>query len=173
MMKVPLEVTEIIESAEKRDLARYEAEHRRAKAEAARRRRILDLKLANYDEVWDDAEFLDNWRIDFLQTPEAARIWRLLGREARLPVFSARFWRGEPAPPDDRGVWAMLTLDGWIHHLRYEEWHKGRCSMRGERLTCCQEIFDALHPEFLKQLRRHLEGPDAWKYILKELSKQA
>ena len=89
-MKVPPELSKLIDAAESQDLARYAAERRRAEAEAAKRRRILDLKMARYDEVWDNAEFLDRWRLDFLQTPETARLWRLLGQNARLPIFAGR-----------------------------------------------------------------------------------
>ena len=171
-MKVPQEILKLIEAAESLDLARYAAERRRAEAETAKRRRILDLKMTRYDEVWGNAEFFDRWRIDFLQTPEAARLWRLLGPEARLPIFAARFWLGEPSYVGERTTWAMLVLDGRLHHPRYEEWHRGHRSLRGERLTSVQDIFDGLHPDFLKQLREHLEGPDAWKYVLQELTKR-
>jgi len=171
-MKIPPEVMELVETAENRDLARYQAECLRNEAERSRLRQILDLKLERYDEVWDNAEFADNWRREFLQTKEAARIWRLLGPEARLPIFAARFWRGEPAPVGDQATWAMLVLDGYLHHFHYEEWHKGHCSSRGERMTSCQDLFDGLHPDFLKQLREHLSGPDAWKHILRELAKR-
>jgi len=172
-MNAPKEVMELLEEIDRRATARYNAEYRRQQLERERLRRIQDLKLARYDEVWGYARFLFQWLGDFLQTPEARRIWEVVGKEGRLPIFTAKFWRGEPCPPEDRTTWATLALDGWCHHLRYEEWHKGQRSFRSQRLTSCQEIFDALHPEFLKQLQTHLTGPDAWKYIIKELRKRS
>jgi hypothetical protein len=170
-MKLPRKVTEKIEAVEKKEMDRYGAERRRQQLESERRRRLQDEKLARYDEVWGNARFLDGWRVEFLQAPETERIWRIVGPEGRLPIFAAKFWLGEPCPPNDRTCWAALVLDGWCHHFRYEEWHKGRRSFRSERLTGCQEIFDALHPDLLKQLREFLSGPDAWKYVIQELDR--
>jgi len=172
-MRLPKEVEDRIKAREKRELDRYAVIRRQERLEDERRQRLLDEKLARRAEVTAYARSLDQWRLDFINMPEAERLWRLLGPDQRLPVFVGRFWLGEPCPPNDRTTCAILTLEGRMHNFHYEERHKGQLSSKSRPLATAQNLFDELHPDFLKQACEHLQGPDAWKFILQELDRHA
>jgi hypothetical protein len=170
-MRLPKEVEEKIKDREKRELDRYAAQRKQERLQDERRQRLLDEKLARRDEVLANARWLDQWRLDFINMPEVERLWGALGPVGRLPLFVGKFWLGEPCPPNDRTTCAILTLDGRMHNFHYEERHKGQLSSKSQPLATAQNLFDALHPDFLKQACEHLQSPDAWKFILQELDR--
>lgn len=172
-MKLPKAVEEKIKEREKRELDRYAAIRKHERQQDERRQRLLDEKLARRDEVLAYARSLDQWRLDFINMPEVERLWRVLGPDGRLPLFVGKFWVGEPCPPNDRTTCAILTLEGRMHNFQYEERHKGQMSSKIGPLATAQNLFDELHPDFLKQACEHLLGPDAWKFILQELDRHA
>lgn len=172
-MRLPKEVEEKIAKCEMRELDKYAAERKQEQREQARLDRLHMEKLARLDEVMAYAKWLDQWRLDFINMPEVDRLWRILGPDGRLPIFVGKFWLREPCPHGDITTCTILTLDGRMHNFHFEERHKGQLSLRSLPLATAQNLFDALHPDLLKQAYEHLSGPDAWKFILQELDRHA
>lgn len=173
---IPDDVRAALAAADMAEAVRYCAKRAVEEAESARLRRIAELRLARHEELQECAEAVFAWRQAFAATEEAARIWRYLGDRVRLTIFVAKFWRGEPAPAGDRTTWAVLSFEGWragsfgLPPFWYEERYKGHGSFEA-RLCHQHELIDGLHPDFLAALRAHLEGPDAWKFILQDLER--
>lgn len=181
-IKIPDEVRHAIKDADLAAFARRSAEIRAAKAtkerEQARLLEIDELRAARHDELRQRAEYVLGWRAAFVQTEEAQRIREIVGDGTRLTVFCAKYWRGEPLPPDDRQAWAVFAIEGrrsgsaGLPPFWYEEKFKGHTSYE-KRIATRQQLIDAVHPDFLKELHEHLNGPDAWKFILQELKRYA
>ena len=177
-LHVPDEVRAILGKADAADSARYRAQQAARDAEHARLVEIEKLRLVRQKELSRAAADVFAWREAFVATEESGRIWRHIGSKARLPIFGAKFWRGEPAPSGDRTVWAVLAFEGWnagafgLPPFWYEERHKGRSSHE-QRIISPQDLVDAVHPDFLAQCAAHLAGPDAWKWILQDIERLA
>ncbi len=160
-MKIDQELADAIaeldrKRRERKEAARLSAENERRRLEAV----SLD-RQARHDELWSYAEAALKWREDFLRSTETQRIWEILGDHERLPLFFAKFWRGEPCPPGDIATCAVITLDDLWHYFHYEERHKGQVSFKSPRLMTPSDLVERLHPDLLKQLSEHLAGPAA------------
>ncbi len=160
-MKIDQELIEALGGLEeKRREARLRAE-RTKELEHQRIEALARERQARRDELCQYAEIVLRWREEFLRTPEAQRIWAALGENERLPLFFAKFWRGEPCPPNDRATCAVITLDDLWHYYHYEERHKGMVSFKSQRLATTDDLCGQIHPEMLRQLFEHLSGPNA------------
>lgn len=174
---VPEEMLLAIDELREARMTQYRARKAAEEVEYRRLQAISTIRRERYDDLYVNAKAVFEWRETFAETGVAYEIWGLLGSKTRLPIFGAKFWRGEPAPPDDRTVWATLAFEGWTAGafgyppFWYEERHKGRLSHQ-VRICHVHELVDKLHPEFLAQLHDHLNGPDAWQFIIKELKRR-
>jgi len=180
-IKVPKEVRESIRKAEEAESRRRRARREANDAESRRLRKIGELRIARRDELWQCALEVFAWRAAFVELKESTRIWELVGDKTKLPIFAAGFHRGEPSP-DDPHAQGRLSFEAWtagafgLPPLWYEETYNmsfGASRSGGVRIGAPQELIDAVHPDFLRQLREHLRGPDAWKHILRELDRLA
>lgn len=175
-LEVPEGVYQAIREFQLARTAQYRAQRATEEAEYRRRHKISELRYARYDELFGYAKSVFEWRKVFTESDVAKDIWRLIGNRTRLPIFGAKFWRGEPAPPKDRTTWSRIVLEEWnagsfgCPPFWYEERHKGQRSHQ-ERICHVHELVDKLHPEFLAQLHEHLHGPEAWRFIIQELER--
>jgi hypothetical protein len=100
-------------------LAAQEArEQARLQAESERLQRIQELRAARADSLLMSAKYVFDWCTAFKDTEDWCRIQQLANREGQagaglesraLPVFGARFFRGEPSPGDAR-TWGTLSM---------------------------------------------------------------
>ncbi|HTK04528.1 MAG TPA: hypothetical protein VL500_03000 [Candidatus Eisenbacteria bacterium] len=175
-LHVPGSVLSLLEKADGAETRKHRAERAAQDAENARLRAIAELRLARREELWQAATAVFAWREAFVATEESGRIWRHLGDKARLMLYVDKFWRGEPAPPNDRTCSAVLAFEAWrpgafgLPPFWYEERHKGRTSFE-QRIISPQDLVDAVHPDFLARAAAHFAGPDAWKWILTDLER--
>ena len=177
-IRVPDEVRQAINNADLAEFARNRAKKVAEEKERKRVQKIEELRHTRADELRKYAERVFDWREAFVRTEEAKRIWELIGEKTRLVIFGARYWRGEPALADERHVWAVLAFESWpagrigLPSFWYEERYQSShgvsipCEIR---ITAQQGLIDTVHPDFLKELYEHLNGPDTWKFILQEL----
>ena len=169
------EVLAALDEMERAETKKYRAKRTGEEKELARLRAIDEIRLARQVELNRCATEIFEWRAAFVELPETKRIWPALGGKARLPLFFARFWRGEPVPASDRTACAGLVFEAWLPSFGlppfwYEERYKGHVSAEA-RLTSPRELVDRLHPDFLAAAHAHLTGPEMWKFILQELQR--
>ncbi len=175
-LTVPDRVRQVLDAADEAERRIYRAERAAQDRENARLRAIAELRLARRDELWQAARSVFAWREAFVATEESGRIWRHVGDKARLMLYVGKFWRGEPASPDDRTCSAILAFEARLPGVLgplpfwYEERHKGYTSFE-QRVISPQDLVDAVHPDFLAGAAAHLAGPDAWKWVLMDLER--
>ena len=170
-MNIPKKVLAKTAELKRRRRERREAEHRAARDEANRLRRLAEIREAHAVPSQTCVTFLIAWRLGLLSDPGSKRLFEAVGPKGGLTVFIGKFWRGEPCPPGDRTTWAKLELLADNRHYSYSEWHKGHESYRSRPLVTRDDLFNELHPDFLQQMVSHLNGPDAWKYVLNDLDR--
>lgn len=177
-LEVPDAVRAALEKADQADGRRRRAERTAQERENDRLRAIAELRLARRDELYPAAESVFAWREGFVAAPESSRIWERIGDKARLSLYVAKFWRGEPATPGDRTSWAVLAFEAWrpgafgLPPFWYMERFKGHTSFE-QRIISPQDLMDATHPDFLAGCAAHLAGPDAWQWVLADLERAA
>ena len=168
-MIVPLKVTNALNALAD---ARQAHEDRKRKYQPDRQERFdrADaVRTARRTELLEKAQAILNWLVVFLKHREVERFWDLLGREARVPIFSAYFWDGLPIDDNGSQAFTCVTLDGHGHHFHAEEVLNGEVRRKTPRLLTPGDFFDRLHPELLLGLHAHLTGPNAWNYVLEEI----
>lgn len=164
---VPSDITEMIAELEARQDERFHEKKRAEDAEAERLLRMQDLRDARAVELQAACARIGAWIERFEKTAGPA-IWRF---EHRLVIFTAKFWRGEPAPPDDRRTIAQLRIGPpagkATERYAYEEVHSGVPAQSVHRtpLVTISQLWRKTHPDFVLQCDAQLSGPDAWKDI--------
>lgn len=173
----PAEITAVLDRID-------EAAHRQARVqreseedECRRVQAIAESRDARRPELARCAEAVFAWRDAFCASDVSRRIWDAVGRSARLQLFVARFWKGEPVPETDVTVCAALSLGEWNREYDgrppfwYEERFKGHASLQVRVLTP-QGLVEAVHPDFLAGAAGHLAGPGAWRFVRQQLERQ-
>lgn len=170
---VPPDIVEMIAAIEARQDERFQEKKRAEDAEAERRLRIQDLRDAQAGELQAACARIGDWIERFEKTAGPA-IWRF---EHRIVIFAAKFWRGEPAPPDDRRTIAQLRIGPpagtATERFAYEEIHSGVPAQSVHRtpLLTISQLWRKTHPDFVLQCDAHLSGLDAWKHVRETLER--
>lgn len=166
---VPTEITELLAALEAKQDAAFGKKKLAEDAERARQARIMKLRVAREPQLMAANKAIADWLDRFRETIAPA----LFRFEPRIVVFSAKFWNGEPAPPDDRTTSAQLVVkdtakrDGnrtSIAPLAYEEVHKGQVSV-SIPIILPMYLWSSVHPDFTMQCAAQLSGSEAWKPV--------
>lgn len=169
-LKVPAEVRHAIKDVDLAKFGRLKRDMNGREIEKKRLEAIDRLRQSRNDRLLSAAAFVFAWRDAYADTGEARRICEMLGESAPVPIFGARFWKGEPT--DDRHCWAVLSIaDG---PLAYEERYNSVAGSHAAVRTLIADpagLVATVHPDYLEQCKAHLVGPDAWKFILRELER--
>lgn len=171
-LKAPPEVRSAIKDVDLAKFGQLRREMLARTAEKKRLRALSDLREEQRASLDAAAAFVFEWRAAYADTEEARRICELMGAETPVVIFGARFWKGEPT--DDRHCWATLSIaDGpLLYQERYNSAMGSHASQK-TLITGPAALVEAVHPEYLEKCRDHLDGPDAWKFILQELGRMA
>ncbi len=177
-LDVPAKVRYAIKDADMRRFAETTRKIRAREKEDRRLGKIADLRNRRRIELTECAMFVFEWRNAFTSTEEYRRICELIGDQTRLPIYGARFWKGEPT--DDRHAWATLSFEEWtagapgFPPLHYEERYnaaQGSHLAVDARIIESYKLTDTVHPDFLAGLAAHLRGPDPWKYVIQTIER--
>lgn len=169
---VPKEISDLIAAIEAKRDAAFQARVRAEEAERERLGKIEALRESRRTELTAACRAIDDWLERFEKTAGPS-IWRLHG--AGIVIFNAKFWRGEPCPPDDRVCSAQLRFGppgNITKRLVYEELHKGRVSVNRPLLSAWT-LQQSAHPDFVTQCAAHLQSGEVWKTIRVSLERIA
>ncbi len=174
---VPEDVTALIAEIEAQKDADYQVRKLREETELARLRGIEDLRQERASDLIVACGHIGQWIATF-ETEVGPSIWRL-NNDAGIVIFSAKFWRGEPTPPNDVTCSAQLRLGPpektVTERLVYEELHKGHVSAK-QPLLCADHLWVRTHPAFVTECAAHLASGRVWDTIritLERLKKPA
>lgn len=162
----PKEILQLIGKIEAKRGDAFRAAKAAEEAEAARLARIEDLRMSRRDELVAACGRIADWVERFGKTV-GPDIWRL-DEGAGIAIFSAKFWRGEPAPPGDQVCSAQLRIgppEGKpVKRYVYEELHKGSASLTVPILTL-YDLWKKTHPDFVAQCDAHIASRNVWDFI--------
>jgi hypothetical protein len=171
---VPEDIAALIASIEAKQDATFQARKRAEDAEHDRQKKIQALRDADHVVLQAACHRISDW-VDRFKETAAPAIWRF---ESSIVIFSAKFWRGEPAPEGDRRTNAHLRIGGpgskVSERCVYEEVHSSGAtgqSVHPTPLALISQMWHRLHPEFVLQCDAHLAGPAAWKYVRQTLER--
>ncbi len=171
---VPEEVGVALAAAEEARAKAQQARERTALAEKARLMAIQQRREEGERELNEHARAVFRWVGAFALTPEAQQVRSFIGEEGRVELFGARFWRGEPVPAGDISSWAVtsFTIPDASRDQTPRLWYVERYRSRDQTphpIRHPVQLVETVHPDYLVALRAHLEGPEAWSYILQDL----
>ncbi len=129
-----------------------------------------------------DAAFIVEWCGEFLDSPEARLFWSVVSGgsitdgvdDRSILLFSSRFRFSEPCGDDPKAAATFsLASDGMYIYkeARPRIGEPGHSFSEYGWLTP-SILARQLHPEYLRQMRRHLEGPQPFKFFIEELDRR-
>jgi hypothetical protein len=169
---VPKEISDLIAAIEAKQDADFQERKRAEEAERARLAGIEELRERRAGQLKQACRTINDWLERFEKTAGPS-VWRLHGHG--IVIFSAKFWRGEPCPPNDRACSAQLRFGppgDVTKRLVYEELHKGHASV-SQPLLSAWTLQQSAHPDFVTQCAAHLESGEVWKTIRASLERIA
>lgn len=159
-----------------RELLAEKAEQERKRLEAKRAwerklEDLEDLRRSRKKELSEYAKEVSRWVMEFLKSKDAKDLFRAMSR-TEIIVFCDSFWQGFPTDSPYCYATLEITKDG---EVSYGERYKGmptHVTKLGKLPKAQKKLIQSVHPDYLKNLARHLRTGEVWNYLLQMMPKR-
>jgi len=172
-MKAPKKVMDLVQKKADEKKRQEEAGKRRQEVIDRQNRELRELKESQKEGLMEISQKIVDWLKEFYESADGQTILKVCGS---ADVFLAKFWLGYPITKPDRVCLAVIEFrkNG---EVVYQERHKARVSKEiplgriFESISMPTQLFDCLHPGFLKQWLEAIENGKVWERIEMSLSR--
>ncbi len=174
-MELPKEVLKKIAELEKKRIAQKEREGQAEKDRQQKAEELRQLKESRRIELLICAEKINTWIVDFLRSKDSEKLFRVVRESSIVAIHHDNFWQGYPTEKHSycyASLW--ISKDGQVKYVERYKGHQAHETPIGQftftRQTIVPELFEKLHPDFLKNAAESLESGKVWEWITQQIS---